>query len=76
LNGDPARRILGRFKEIYVPASAVRDVTTDRVVLGVDKDGLDTRAGTPALAGSTTDRSRTQEHERPGSSRALVVAAK
>jgi hypothetical protein len=33
--------ILGLGTDYYVPSSAVRDVTTERVVLGIDKDELD-----------------------------------
>ena len=33
--------ILGLGTEYYIPASVVRDVTTERVVLSVDKDDLD-----------------------------------
>jgi ketosteroid isomerase-like protein len=33
--------LFGRGTDYYIPASAVRDATTERVVLGVDKDGLD-----------------------------------
>jgi len=34
--------ILGLGTDYYVPASAVRDVSTDRIMLGIDKDELDT----------------------------------
>jgi len=33
--------ILGLGKDYFIPANAVRDVTTERVVLSVDKDDLD-----------------------------------
>jgi hypothetical protein len=44
--GEPILKVetgfLGLGKDYYVPSSAVRDVTAERVVLGVDKDELDT----------------------------------
>ena len=44
--GEPILKLetgfLGLGTDYYVPSSAVRDVTTERVVLGVDKDDLDT----------------------------------
>ena len=33
--------LFGLGKQYYIPASAVRDVTTDRVVLDIDKDAVD-----------------------------------
>lgn len=32
---------LGLGKDLYIPASAIRDVTQDRVILAVDKDRVD-----------------------------------
>jgi hypothetical protein len=44
--GEPILKVssglLGLGKDYYIPAGAVRDVTTDRVVLDVDKDAIDT----------------------------------
>jgi hypothetical protein len=43
--GEPTLKVksglLGLGTEYYIPASVVRDVTTDRVVLSTDKDQLD-----------------------------------
>jgi hypothetical protein len=43
--GEPILKVksglLGLGTEYYIPASAIRDVTTDRVVLSTDKDDLD-----------------------------------
>ena len=33
---------LGLGKNLYIPTSAIRDVTTDRVILTEDKDRVDT----------------------------------
>ena len=35
------RGFLGLGKHLYIPSSAIRDVTTDRVILTVDKDRVD-----------------------------------
>jgi hypothetical protein len=46
LAGEPILKVetgfLGLGTDYYVPASALRDVTTERVVLGIDKDEMDT----------------------------------
>jgi len=43
--GEPILKVesglLGLGTKYYIPASVVRDVTTERVVLSVDKDDLD-----------------------------------
>ena len=33
--------LFGLGKDLFIPASAIRDVTADRVILNVDKDALD-----------------------------------
>lgn len=44
--GEPILKVksglLGLGTDYYIPAGAVRDVTTERVVLSADKDQLDT----------------------------------
>ena len=43
--GEPILKVetgfLGLGTDYYIPSSAVRDVTTERAVLGIDKDELD-----------------------------------
>ena len=43
--GEAFRKVdtgfLGLGRDLYIPASAIRDVTTDRIILTVDKDRVD-----------------------------------